>query len=90
MVLLADSDILMSRDLPEEISNELYGKNPGVLEGESLGFKETVRRKTQETERVLIEQALDEAQGNVTRTAEKLGLSRKGLQLKMKELGIKR
>jgi two-component system response regulator AtoC len=90
MVLLADSDTLMSRDLPEEISNELYGKNSGAVEGETLGFKETVRRKTQETERALIEKALDEAQGNVTRTAEKLGLSRKGLQLKMKELGIRR
>jgi DNA-binding NtrC family response regulator len=88
MVLLADSDTLTARDLPEEIASEVYGKAGGDEAG--LGFKETVRRKTQETERNLIEQALDETQGNVTRTAEKLGLSRKGLQLKMKELGIRR
>lgn len=82
MVLLADGDTLTERDLPEEIV--------GNSETAGLGFKETVRRKTQETERDLIERALDDAGGNVTRTAEKLGLSRKGLQLKMKELGIKR
>ncbi len=90
MVLLADSDTLTGHDLPEEVSSEVYGVSSGTSDGEPLGFKEAVRRKTQETERALIELALDEAQGNVTRTAEKLGLSRKGLQLKMKELGITR
>ncbi len=89
MVLLSESDTLAVRDLPEEIALELYG-GPSAVEEGALGFKETVRRKTQETERELIERALDEVSGNVTRTAEKLGLSRKGLQLKMKELGIKR
>lgn len=89
MVLLADSETLSNRDLPEEITAEIYGAASGSSAPE-LGFKEAVRRKTQETERNLIERALDETAGNVTRTAEKLGLSRKGLQLKMKELGIKR
>ena len=88
MVLLADSETLTARDLPEEIAFDA-SSDDGSGTGE-LGFKETVRRKTQETERNLIERALDETDGNVTRTAEKLGLSRKGLQLKMKELGIKR
>jgi DNA-binding NtrC family response regulator len=49
-----------------------------------------VRRRTQNLERDLIEKALEDTGGNVTRAAEKLGLSRKGLQLKMKELGLKR
>lgn len=89
MVLLADSDTLSIRDLPEEIATETFGAGTRAGDDE-LGFKEFVRRKTQETERKLIERALDDASGNVTRTAEKLGLSRKGLQLKMKELGIKR
>jgi hypothetical protein len=37
----------------------------------------------------LDERALEETGGNVTRAAEKLGLSRKGLQLKIKELGLR-
>jgi hypothetical protein len=55
-----------------------------------LSFKEKVRLKTQELERQLIVQELERHQGNVTRTAEVLGLSRKGLQLKMKELALRR
>ena len=42
--------------------------------------------ETLETE--MIQRALKENRGNVTRTAEALGLSRKGLQLKMKDYGI--
>ena len=49
-----------------------------------------MRRNTQTVERGLIEKALEETGGNVTRAADKLGLSRKGLQIKIKELGIRR
>jgi DNA-binding NtrC family response regulator len=55
-----------------------------------LSFKEKVRLQTQELERRLIEEELGRNFGNVTRTAEALGLSRKGLQLKRKELGLRR
>jgi DNA-binding NtrC family response regulator len=92
MVLLSDSDTLGVRDLPDEIAAEVFsatgGKAPST--DADVGFKERVRRQTQAMERDLIEKALAETEGNVTRTAEKLGLSRKGLQLKMKELGIRR
>lgn len=93
IVLMSDSDTLTLNDLPEEIATEVFastgGKVPEIANS-PLGFKEIVRRQTQATERNLIEEALEETNGNVTRTAEKLGLSRKGLQLKIKELGIKR
>lgn len=93
MVLMGGADTLSVRDLPEEIAAEVYAASGGKAPGEEdaiPGFKETVRRQTQATERNLIEKALEESDGNVTRTAEKLGLSRKGLQLKIKELGIRR
>ncbi len=91
MVLMADSDTLSLRDLPEEILLEIES-SPVVTDpaGGSLGFKEIVRRQTQAAERGLIERALADMEGNVTRAAAALGLSRKGLQLKMKELGIRR
>ncbi len=82
MILMSDSDVLGPGDLPEEISNQLSVPTP-------LTFKEEVRRKTQQIERELIEQALQQTAGNITHTAESLGLSRKGLQLKIKELGIR-
>ncbi len=55
-----------------------------------VSFKDQVRLHTQQMERTLIEAELDRQDGNVSRTAEALGLSRKGLQLKLKELGIRR
>jgi two-component system response regulator AtoC len=86
MVLMADGPILEVRDLPDELAT---ATGHGFDES-TAGFKEIVRRKTQNLERDLIEKALEETGGNVTRAAEKLGLSRKGLQLKLKELGLKR
>jgi DNA-binding NtrC family response regulator len=89
MVLMCESQILTVDDLPEELS-ALVPAQPAEAQDEPTSLKQIVRRKTQSLERDLIEKALDETRGNVTRTAEKLGLSRKGLQLKMKELGLKR
>ena len=93
MVLMCDQNILSIDDLPEELASSVPVRalDLGQSEGENASsLKQIVRRQTQALERELIEKALEETLGNVTRTAEKLGLSRKGLQLKMKELGIKR
>jgi nitrogen regulation protein NR(I) len=94
MVLMSDGATLSSQDLPEEIALAA-GVSPIQIAGASpeasgvLSFKELVKRQTQTVERDLIEKALEETSGNVTRAAEKLGLSRKGLQLKIKELGLR-
>jgi len=93
LVLMSDGPTLRFDDLPGDLVQSLKAKED-LLSADSpveLGnFKEAVRRHTQTFERELIERALEETQGNVTRSAEKLGLSRKGLQLKLKELGIKK
>ncbi len=86
MILMAEGNVLLTKDLPEEVLVALGDRLP--QQGESTGFKETVKRQTQFLERDLIEKALSETEGNVTRAAEKLGLSRKGLQIKMKDLGL--
>ncbi len=87
MLLLADGQVLEKRDLPSEIVEAV---GTVKVADEPVGFKETVKRQTQSVERELIEKALDETGGNITRASEKLGLSRKGLQIKIKELGISR
>jgi DNA-binding NtrC family response regulator len=53
------------------------------------GLKEQVREATSKLERDLINRALLETNGNVTHAARLLKISRKGLQLKMKELGLR-
>jgi DNA-binding NtrC family response regulator len=56
---------------------------------ESDGLKERVKAAMSRLERGLIERALDQTHGNVTHAARLLKISRKGLQLKMKELGLR-
>jgi len=85
MILLADGAVLSAGAIPADLRSEI-DLSAG---GEGGSFREIVRRQTQSLEKDLIEKALEEMDGNVTRTAEHLGISRKGLQLKMKELGIK-
>lgn len=89
MVLMAEGTGLVVSDLPQEIAaGTTLGQNFTDSEVK-LSFKEMVKRQTQSLEKELIEKALQETQGNVTRCAEKLGLSRKGLQLKLKDLGMR-
>ncbi len=52
-------------------------------------LKEMVRAETERVERELILRALDETGGNVTQAARKLKISRKSLQNKMKEFGLR-
>jgi DNA-binding NtrC family response regulator len=62
--------------------------------GEHIGspsgsLKDIVRAETSRVERELIVKALDETGGNVTQAARLLKISRKSLQMKMKELGLR-
>jgi two-component system, NtrC family, response regulator AtoC len=85
LLLVGDGQELADGPLWDSLRREMDGA--GNFDGTS--FREVVRRQTQNLERDLIEKALQEMDGNVTRTAEHLGISRKGLQIKMKELGIR-
>mgnify|MGYP001447293143 CR=1 FL=1 len=54
-----------------------------------LDLKEAVRAGSRLVEEALITEALSQTQGNVTRSARLLGISRRSLQSKMKELGLR-
>lgn len=86
MILLTEGHVLRAADIPADLRTEIDHSSGAEASG---SFREIVRRQTQSLEKDLIEKALDEMDGNITRTAEHLGISRKGLQLKMKELGIR-
>jgi DNA-binding NtrC family response regulator len=83
---MIESMVLLSSGT--ELSMREFSSDPA--DPPQLSFKEQVRLHTQQLERSLIEAELERQDGNVSRTAEALGLSRKGLQLKLKELGIRR
>jgi two-component system, NtrC family, response regulator AtoC len=54
-----------------------------------LDLKEAVRAGSRIVEEALIREALSQTRGNVTRSARLLGISRRSLQSKMKELGLR-
>jgi len=90
MMVLGDGEMLRLSDLPTKLNVGSNSALNDIQQKDELDLKAIVKKQTQMIERDLIERALDETTGNVTRAAEKLGLSRKGLQLKLKELGIRR
>jgi len=90
VVLLADGDRICLADLPE-LSGD-FGEDstePPTEEFEALGLKEYVRVHTVKLERARIRRVLDAVNGNVTRAAQRLGISRKSLQTKMKDYGLR-
>ncbi|MEO8796895.1 MAG: sigma-54 dependent transcriptional regulator, partial [Polyangiaceae bacterium] len=98
-VLFCDTDKVKVEDLPVEvkggsISGTLSSPPPteaemqAALSGEG-GLKEHVKVAMSRLERELVGRALKQTGGNVTHAARLLKISRKGLQLKMKELGLR-
>jgi DNA-binding NtrC family response regulator len=80
--------------MPGPVSITPGGEPLPKIEGETAapgeaGLREQVRAAMMRLERELIVRALAQTGGNVTRAARLLKISRKGLQLKMKELGLR-
>ncbi len=70
--------------VPDELVEEDSGNNE--ISG---SLKDIVRAETSRVERELIVKALEETGGNVTQAARLLKISRKSLQMKMKEFGLR-
>ncbi|HSQ63876.1 MAG TPA: sigma-54 dependent transcriptional regulator [Polyangiaceae bacterium] len=96
-VLFCDMQRVRLEDLPPEvrggpavpISTPPTDANlEAALAGEG-GLKEHVKVAMSKLERELVSRALQQTGGNVTHAARLLKISRKGLQLKMKELGLR-
>jgi transcriptional regulator with PAS, ATPase and Fis domain len=94
VLLFADGPSITARDLPEPIrqgSPSAPALSVAPLEASTSegGLKDIVRMKAAELEKDLITKALEETGGNVTRAAKLLQISRKSLQTKMKEFGLR-
>lgn len=95
-VLFCDTQKLRADDLPPDLrgisamSTALLPEADlhAALAGEG-GLKEHVKVAMSRLERELVSRALQQTGGNVTHAARLLKISRKGLQLKMKELGLR-
>ncbi len=97
-VLFADGPVISEAQLPDSLRERPPGPPAPIAAVGPLGaiaapsgasMKEIVRQAQAELERELITRALEETGGNVTRAAKRLQISRKSLQIKMKELGLR-
>jgi nitrogen regulation protein NR(I) len=104
-ILFCEGPVIRAGDLPAEIAGAVAQVNAPAApmstaptsapvsaasaDGRASSLKEIVRQETERVERELIMRALDETGGNVTQAARKLKISRKSLQNKMKEFGLR-
>ncbi len=87
---LATNDVIELRDLPPRIAAARAGGGGAACAGESSGAAPLppLEKTLQETERRLILRALELAEGNKSRAAEMLKVSRKRIYRKLEEYGI--
>jgi two-component system, NtrC family, response regulator AtoC len=95
-VLFCDTHQLHVSDLPPEVRGIPAMANVPLPEADLQaalasegGLKEHVKVAMSRLEKELVSRALQQTSGNVTHAARLLKISRKGLQLKMKELGLR-
>jgi len=90
LVLMARGQTIAMADVPGEIKQAVYEQSLLPPEKKPSQFKEFIRSHTEEAERQMLVRCLEECGGNVTRAAQQLGLSRKGLQLKMIKYNLRK
>jgi len=90
LVLMARGQTITLADVPGEIKQAVQEQALLPPEKKPSQFKEFIRSHTEEAERQLLVRCLEECGGNVTRAAQQLGLSRKGLQLKMIKYNLRK
>ena len=83
MILMAEGPILTLKLIPSEIISAAGEQNLSTDETTEPPGHDVLKSHMEQMERQIIARCLDECGSNVTRAAERLGLSRKGLQLKM-------
>jgi nitrogen regulation protein NR(I) len=95
-VLFCDTHELSASDLPPDVRGIPALVNVPLPDADLQaalasegGLKEHVKVAMSRLERELVSRALQQTGGNVTHAARLLKISRKGLQLKMKELGLR-
>jgi two-component system response regulator AtoC len=88
-VLLCEGETITLADLPGLVEDGIEIEPMSDSLPDEMGLKEYVRVFTAKLERARIQRVLEEEGGNVTHASKKLGISRKSLQSKMKEYGLR-
>lgn len=90
MMLLAKTSMITADEVPPEFKASLEQDVVSGMDEDKKPFKDFVRTHMENVEKQMIVKYLEEFEGNVTKAAKQLGLSRKGLQLKMIKYNLRK
>ena len=90
MMLLAKTPLITASEVPPEFKANLEKDFAAGPDDNKTPFKDFVRTHMEEVEKQMIIKCLEDFEGNVTKAAKQLGLSRKGLQLKMIKYNLRK
>lgn len=90
MMLLARTSLITTAEVPPEFKANLEKESAAGTDADKKPFKDFMRTHMEDVEKQMIIKCLDEFEGNVTKAAKQLGLSRKGLQLKMIKYNLRK
>jgi len=90
IILMARGETITPADLPSEL--KFFAESSSSASSPLLQktFKDFVKTHTEDIEKKMIVDTLEKCGNNVTRAAQQLGLSRKGLQLKMMKYKLRK
>ena len=89
-VILTSGDKIIKSSLPEQICPSVAAADSRIGLSISSTKKSSFHVAKNQFEKVIVEKALEEAQGNVSRAAQLLGISRHSLRYQIEKLGLKK
>ncbi|PKN64714.1 MAG: DNA-binding response regulator [Deltaproteobacteria bacterium HGW-Deltaproteobacteria-10] len=90
MMLLARNNLVTVNELPADLKATLENSLGAQPADDKKPFKDFMRDHVENVEKQMIINCLEETGGNVTKAAQQMGLSRKGLQLKMIKYNLRK
>ena len=90
MMLMARSKRLTLSEIPAEFMDRIENSAASSGNEDKKPFKDFLRSHMEDVERQMIIRCLEESGSNVTKAAKMMGLSRKGLQIKMIKYNLRK
>jgi len=89
LVLMAKGDTIVMGDVPAELIEAVEAKGETTAGDDKKSIKDLIREKTGDIEKQMIIRVLEECEGNISKAARQLGLSRRGLHLKLAKYNLR-
>ncbi len=89
LVLMARGETIVMGDVPAELIEAVEARTQAGTPDEKRSIKELIREKTEDIEKQMIIRVLEECEGNISKAARQLGLSRRGLHLKLAKYSLR-